>query len=233
MRILIVEDETRVAKQLEKLVRQVISNSISRLNVCTTLSTARDHIFNNTIDLLFLDLNLRGLDGFDLLKEVVADSFHTIIVSAYTDQAIEAFEYGVLDFIAKPFNKERLQKAISRYHHLDAHSNYFVKYLAIKKHGRIEMITIDDINFIQASGHYSELHLINGGKELHNKSLDKLMMLLPENFQRIHRSYAIPMERVKSLHRYPGSKYEITLYDQTNIPCSRTKFKDLNDKLLI
>ena len=100
----------------------------------------------------------------------------------------------------------------------------------MKKHGKIEMISIGDINYIQAAGHYSELFLLNGKKELHNKSLDKLMMLLPENFERIHRSYAVSMKRVEHILRYPGSKYEIELKDGTLIPCSRIKFKELNEK---
>ncbi len=231
MRILIVEDEKRVAHQLEKLVKEILGPEITRINICETLESGRDHILNNTIDILFLDLNLKGQDGFGLLKEIVADSFHTIIVSAYTDKAILAFDYGVLDFISKPFNRERIEQAISRLTNIYAHSKYCIKYLAIRKHGKIEMINIEDINYIQAAGHYSELFLLNGKKELHSKSLEKLMMLLPENYQRIHRSYAVSMDRVGQIQRYPGSKYEIVLKDDTIIPCSRVKFKELNVKL--
>lgn len=231
MRILIVEDEKRVAHQLEKLVKEIMGSEITRINICETLDSGRDHILNNTIDILFLDLNLKGLDGFGLLKEIVAESFHTIIVSAYTNKAILAFDYGVLDFISKPFNRERIKQAISRISNINAHSNYFIKYLAVRKYGKIEMISIENISYIQASGHYSELFLLNGKKELHSKSLDKLMMLLPENFERIHRSYAVSMDRVGQINRYPGSKYEIVLKDGTIIPCSRVKFKKLNEKL--
>jgi len=227
MQVLIVEDEKRIARQLEKLVNEIIGSDLHRIAVCNTIETGRDYILNHTIDLLILDLNLNGLDGFSLLKEIVADSFHTVIVSAYTNEAIKAFEYGAIDFIAKPFNKERLEQAMSRFMNTTSHSHYFVKYLAVKKHRKIEMININDINYIQAAGHYSELHLLNGKKELHNKSLDKLMMLLPDNFERIHRSYAVSMDRVDQIKRYPGSKYELVLKDSTVIPCSRIKFKEL------
>ncbi len=231
MKILIVEDEKRIAYQLEKLIRQILGKEISRLNVCQTLNAARNYILSNTIDVLFLDLNLKGYDGFTLLQEMVAGSFHTIIVSAYTDKAILAFEYGVLDFVAKPFNKERLEQAIARCQNIQTHTNYFTKHLAIRKHGKIEMIDIKDINYIQAAGHYSELHLTNGKKELHNKSIDKLLTLLPSNFERIHRSYAVEMNKIERIQRYPGSKYEIILKDHTVLPCSRLKFKELNEKL--
>ena len=231
MRILIVEDEKRIAYQLEKLIRQILDEEISRLNVCQTLNAARDFILRNTIDILFLDLNLKGLDGFSLLQEMVAGSFHTIIVSAYTDKAIVAFEYGVLDFVAKPFNKARLEQAIARFKNIQTHTHYFTKHLAIRKHGKIEMVNIEAINYIRAAGHYSELFLTNGKKELHNKSIDKLLILLPDNFERIHRSYAVEMNKIEKIQRYPGSKYEIILKDQTVLPCSRLKFKELNEKL--
>ena len=73
-------------------------------------------IKEQSIDLLFLDLNLNREDGYELLEEVAAESFHTIIVSAYKDRAIRAFEYGVLDFVAKPYTEERLSLAIQRIH---------------------------------------------------------------------------------------------------------------------
>jgi two-component system, LytTR family, response regulator LytT len=231
MRILIVEDEKRIAHQLEKQVTQILGKKITRMNVCYTVDSGKDYILNNTIDILFLDLNIHGKDGFSLLKEIVADSFHTIVVSAYTDRAIDAFEYGVLDFIAKPFNRERLEQSISRFNSQAQQSNYYLKYLAIKKHGKITMVSIEEINFIKAAGHYSELYLFNGKKELHSKSLDKLIALLPKNFERVHRSYALDMNRLESIHRYPGSKYELILQDGTVIPCSRIKFKELSTKL--
>ena len=115
MRILIVEDEYSIAKDIEWNCHQLLGKKIELLQIKQTLESAYDFLVQNQIDLLLLDLNLSGKNGFDLLKDAVSGSFHTIIISAHTDQAIEAFKYGVLDFLPKPFEKDRLQKAFKRY----------------------------------------------------------------------------------------------------------------------
>ncbi len=110
MRILIVEDETVIARRLERLVRQILGQQLVWLKRADCLAAARADLESFPIDLMFLDLNLHGKDGFGLLEHAVAGAFHTVIVSAHTNQALRAFEYGVLDFVAKPFDKERLEK---------------------------------------------------------------------------------------------------------------------------
>ena len=117
---------------------------------------AEDFIDSNNIDLLLLDLNLNNRDGFELLKNKLAASFNTIVISANTDRAIEAFEYGVLDFVGKPFKQERLQQAIEKVDAGRVSTSRHRKYIAVKKYGSIEMIAITDIAYIQAAGHYSE-----------------------------------------------------------------------------
>ena len=107
MRILIIEDEASVADRIERLTRQVLGTNIQRLAKRQTLSAGLHYLQNHPIDLLLLDLNLNGLNGFSILQELLSHSFQTIIVSANTDQALKAFEYGVLDFIPKPFTIER------------------------------------------------------------------------------------------------------------------------------
>ena len=83
----------------------------------THLPEALCFIENNSLDLVLLDLNLNGDNGFDLLTTAVSESFHTIVISAYKDQAITAFEYGILDFVPKPFNRDRLEQAFDRDHY--------------------------------------------------------------------------------------------------------------------
>ncbi len=90
------------------------------------LLTPTDGPLSTPIDVLFLDLNLNGKDGFDLLKTSVSGAFHVIIISAHTEQALKAFEYGVLDFVGKPFNKERLARALDRVFER-IHKSYIVK----------------------------------------------------------------------------------------------------------
>lgn len=114
MNILIIEDEARIAKRIERMTRDFFDKEV-RILVCDSLENGLNAIDQNAIDLLLLDLNLNGEDGFDVLQNVVAKSFQTIIVSAYTDKAITAFNYGVLDFVPKPFDEDRLAQAFMRF----------------------------------------------------------------------------------------------------------------------
>lgn len=230
MNILIVEDESRIAKRIDRMARDIFSDEIQTLKHADTLNKALNFIEKDSIDLLLLDLNLNGQDGFDLLSTAVSGSFHTIIISAYKDQAITAFEYGVLDFVSKPFNRERLEQAFNRALINKKSDSNQIKVLAVKKRGRIQLVPIEDVIYIKGAGAYSELFLSDGSKELHDKSLEKLEQLLTNTFERIHKSYIIKMSEVKEIIVSSGSKYKVELKDGERIPIGRTKYKDLKAK---
>lgn len=229
MNLLIVEDEARIAKRIERMTRDILGDALQSLKHLPTLQEAQSFMQSHTPDLLLLDLNLNGANGFDLLKDAVAQSFHTIVISAYKDQAITAFEYGVLDFVAKPFNQERLEQAFQRVTSKDTGSNE-TKYLAVKKRQQVQLIPIDELMYIKGAGTYSELYLSNGIKELHDKSLEKLEQLLSPAFERVHKSYLVKMTEVKGISVQTGSKYWAELKSGERIPIGRTKYKALKEK---
>ncbi|WP_420385218.1 LytR/AlgR family response regulator transcription factor [Roseivirga sp.] len=230
MRALIVEDEARVARRIERMTRELLTNRLKSLTHVGTLNEAKKLISDHSWDLVLLDLNLNGDNGFDLLTTVVSESFHTIIISAYKDQAITAFEYGVLDFVHKPFNRDRLSQAFSRLTAKEKTETNAVKYLAVKKRHRIQLISIEDIRYIKGAGTYSELLLMDGTKELHDKSLEKLEQLLSYSFERIHKSYLVKMSEMKGISVSSGSKYRAVLKNEELIPIGRTRYKDLKER---
>jgi len=230
MNILIVEDESRVAKRIERLTRDIFGEALQSLTHINTLHEALAFIETHSLDLVLLDLNLNGEDGFDLLSTAVSQSFHTIVISAYKDQAITAFEYGVLDFVPKPFNRDRLEQAFHRTVTKDKIETDKIKVLAIKKRNRIQLIPIEDLLYIKGAGAYTELFLIDEKKELHDKSLEKLEQLLSNSFERIHKSYLVKMSEVKGVTVASGSKYMAELKNGVLLPIGRTKYKDLKAK---
>lgn len=232
MHILIIEDETRIAKRIERMVSVYFMNSLKSLKVIDNLREAKTHIQNNALDLVLLDLNLNGESGFEVLKTAVSNAFHTIIISAHSHQAILAFEYGVLDFVSKPFNQDRLDKAFQRLIAIDKNTVVEAKYLAIKKRSGIHLITVKEVLFFKGAGAYTELYLQNGTKELHDKSLEKLEQLLPHTFFRIHKSYLVKLSEIKEIIVKSGSKYLAELHDGTILPIGRTKYKELKSKWL-
>lgn len=232
MNILIVEDESRIAKRIERMTRDILGNAIQTLTHVNTLPEALKFIENSSLDIVLLDLNLNGEDGYHLLTAAVSESFHTIIISAYKEQAITAFEYGVLDFVPKPFNRDRLEQAFNRAIMKEKTENEEIKVLAIKKRGRIQLIPIANLLFIKGAGAYSELFLRDGTKELHDKSLEKLEQLLSHSFERIHKSYVVRMSEVAKIIVKSGSKYVAELKNGNLIPIGRTKYKDIKAKWL-
>lgn len=232
MHILIVEDESRIAKRIERMTRAIFGDTLQSLTHINTLHEALRFIENNSLDLVLLDLNLNGDSGFDLLATAVSESFHTVIISAYKDQAIMAYEYGVLDFVPKPFNRDRLEQALNKTLIKGKAAANDIKFLAIKKRHRIQLIPIEDVLYIKGAGAYTELFLADGKKELHNKSLEKLEQLLSSSFERIHKSYLLKMSELKEIRVASGSKYMALLKNGTRIPIGRTKYKDLKAKWL-
>ncbi|WP_316769498.1 LytR/AlgR family response regulator transcription factor [Pedobacter frigiditerrae] len=231
MRVLIIEDEARIAKRLDRMASNYFEQN-STISICDSVQKGMAHIDNNEIDLLLLDLNLNGENGFDLLESVVSRSFHTIIVSANTDKAIMAFEYGVLDFVPKPFDEIRLAQAFKRINYNVKPSDEALKFLAVKKAGNIKLIPIEDLLYIKGAGIYTELHLRNGKQELHDKSLESLELLLPDSFERIHKSYLVSLELAEKILIQPGSKYSLLLKSGEQLPIGRSKYKDLKNKII-
>lgn len=232
MRILIIEDEERIAKRTQRMATVFFGQQLEALAVCDSLQKGLAYIEKHPIDLLLLDLNLNGEDGFDILGTVVAGSFHTIIVSAYTDKAITAFAYGVIDFVPKPFDEERLFQAFRRTIASVQKTGGPIKYLAVKKSGNLKLIDVNDLHYIKGAGIYSELHLRNGKQELHDKSLETLGQLLPSSFERIHKSYIVPLNQAEKIVVEAGGRYSLLLSNGELLPIGRSRYKELKEKMI-
>ena len=232
MRVLIVEDEAVIARRLERLIRQILGDRLSWLKVADSLGAALRQIETKPIDLLMLDLDLHGEDGFELQQQALAASLHTVVVSAHIDRAITAFEYGVLDFVPKPFDRERLKRAFARFEDAASRADHGLRYLSLVKHGRIELLAIGRVRYIKGAGPYAELFLDDGRTELYSKSLDRLMMILPPSFERIHKSYIVNMNRARCIRTRVGSRYELELEGRVVLPVGRTRVRRIRQKLL-
>jgi two-component system response regulator LytT len=231
MNILIVEDERVAARRLERIIREILGDKLDIIHCIETLRNSEIFLKQHPVDVLFLDLNLNGQDGFELLKSAVSESFQTIVVSANTDRAIEAYEYGVLDFVPKPFDKSRLIKAFERLERVDVHLDHTAKVLVVRNQSRLQIIPVEQVKYLQGAGDYAEVHLHSGMKLLHNKSLEALMKILPNTYVRIHKSYITDLNYIVNLRIYGGGKYECELKDGTVLPVSRTRYKELIEYL--
>lgn len=225
MRIVLVEDEAVVARRLERMVRDIAGDDVDSLDVADSLSAAQTLVHDRPPDLVFLDLNLGGRNGFRLLEEAMAESFQTIVVSAHHDQALRAFEYGVVDFVAKPFTEERLRKALERA--TSPASRGRARCLAVRKGRELRTIPLEKIAFIRGADDYSELHLDDGTVHLHQKTLTALERVLPEEFVRIHRSYIAPLHKARGLRANA-----LVLADGRVVPVGRSYREGVRGRML-
>ena len=228
MRVVIVEDEPSIAERLERLAREILGEKLKRLRHFLDVDNAVDYICEHPIDLLLLDLNLSGRNGFDVLQHTAAESYQTIIVSAFAERAITAFEWGVLDFVNKPFGKDRLERALNRFLDSSHRNAISAKYLSVRTNGALEIIPIESVKYVRGADNYSELVLADGKTRLHDKPLGKLLAILPADFLQVHKSYIARMSLAKRLLVHQGGKYELELDCGTLVPIGRTRYKKVH-----
>ncbi|MBP6739373.1 MAG: response regulator transcription factor [Leptospiraceae bacterium] len=229
MKILIVEDEPVTARYIKSLVEEIFGDKKYSISIQSNLLSSECYLLDNEIDLLLLDLNLNGEDGFELLEHAVASSFHTIVISGNIDKALVAFEYGVIDFIPKPFDRERLETALQRLENkLEIRKS--LKKISIRKDDSILLLPIESINFFEADGKNTKIHLKSGNIEPYKKNLNALEQILPPDFYRVHKSYLVSLENIKEIKmRNENSPHAIT-FNEKEIPIARRPFRELQDK---
>jgi DNA-binding LytR/AlgR family response regulator len=226
MHVLIVEDEPLIARRLERMTRDILGDKLKRIDCAPDLDSAMARIGSGGITLLLLDLNLSGQDGFDVLRRALAESFDTIVVSANTDRAIEAFELGVIDFVPKPFTAERLAKAFDR---IEARTTQESRsrFLAVSLAGRIELVPIESVIAVHGDDDYSSIETLDGRRHLHRKTLTSLEKLLPGNFERVHRSHIVNLLHVEAILPPVTGGRAARLSNGTLVPIGRSYAKAL------
>jgi two-component system LytT family response regulator len=199
-------------------------------------------------DLVFLDIQMPELTGFEVLEHLDSTSMPVIIfVTAYDQYALKAFEVCALDYLLKPFDRERFERALARARvELDRRKAGVVNErvlkllseiqqgrkhldkLIIRQGGRVFFLRADEIDWIEAAGNYVRLH---AGKEeyLYRETMTKLeAQLNPDSFARIHRSTIVNIERIKELQPWFRGDYLIILRDNQKLTLSRTYRSRLN-----
>ncbi|MDR0815249.1 MAG: LytTR family transcriptional regulator DNA-binding domain-containing protein [Bacteroidales bacterium] len=197
-----------------------------------------------TPDLLFLDVQMPKLTGFEML-ELIDNPPDIILSTAFDRYAIRAFEMNAVDYLLKPYSKERfdtaVQKALSR---LTAGESPVVlptlqqistlptpetlTRIAVKDRQQIHVVPVNDIDYIEADGDYVKLHT---GKNafLKEKTMKYFEENLPSQFIRIHRSYIVNVNGVSKIELYEKESYRVYLKNGMMLKASSTGYKALKD----
>lgn len=196
----------------EPLALELMEEYISRFPSLQLLQTFEDaisgaeYLKQNQVDLLFIDINMPDITGLDLVRSL-AEKPMVIFTTAYKNFAFEGFELEALDYLLKPIDFTRFTKAVEKaaeyhhYKHAPAHEQQ-QESLYVYSEYRVVKINLADIEYIESMEDYIKIHTINESKPvLTLMSLKKALEKLPEaQFKRIHRSYIIAVNKVKSIH---------------------------------
>lgn len=232
IQIVIVEDEDMVAARLQRLIGQVLEDRPFELRHLGTLDQAREEI--GEPDVLFLDLNLDGQDGFNLLHWSAAGPQQTIVASANTDRAMEAFELGVADFVPKPFQLDRIRTALARaldQSDPDDVNEHFINRLCVRIGARTRVVPTSEIRWISRDHGFTELFLRDNSSLDHEWSLDRLTKALGPDFIRIHRSHIVAVDEVAEIQSLRRSQYRASLKGGQQLPVGRSRIESLRTRL--
>jgi two-component system LytT family response regulator len=249
LRVLVVDDEMPARQRLLDLLRK--EEDVATLAEATDGQAAVAAIESQRPDLVFLDVQMPGLDGLSVVEAVGAENMPlTVFVTAFDQHAVQAFEANALDYLLKPFSDERLEATMARVRSrvdergmraLGARmvgllstpsARRPLDRLVVKgKGGTTCFLRVADLDWIEAAGAYVSLHA--GGKEqLHRASLTDLEARLdPQRFVRIHRSAIVNIERIQHLEPASHGEFEVVLKDGARVRLSRTYRPQLEQRL--
>jgi two-component system LytT family response regulator len=249
LKTLIVDDEPLARERVATLLQN--EEAIEILGECRDGLEAIAAIQQLHPDLVFLDVQMPGADGFQVIQAIGAEKMPMVIfVTAYDQHALKAFEVRALDYLLKPFDRDRFREALGRArHHVDQQETgdlgrrllALVKdlrpaapktdRLVVKAGGRLFFLRTDEIDWIEAAGNYARLH-VGGEAHLIRETMQSLESRLDaERFFRIHRSRIVNMERIQELQPWFNGEYVVILRNGTRLTLSRGYREKLQERL--
>ncbi|MGA7907473.1 MAG: LytTR family DNA-binding domain-containing protein [Candidatus Sulfotelmatobacter sp.] len=233
IRTVIVDDEPLARSNLAVLLGR--DPEIEIVSQCASGVEALAEIRSRRPDLVFLDVQMPECDGFDVL-ELLGRSLPpaVVFVTAYDQYALRAFEAGALDYLLKPFDNARFDRALERAKQriaLGRDQPPKLERLAIKSAGQVAFVKISEIDWIEAADYYASLHV---GPKTHllRRSMGELERELdPAAFCRVHRSTIVNLNRVRGLKLAEDGEYQVLLEDGTRLRLSRRYRKPLQSRL--
>jgi two-component system LytT family response regulator len=241
-RAVIVDDEELARRVLRELLRA--HNEVEVVAECPNGFEAVKAVAELKPDLLFLDVQMPKLDGFEVL-ELIGEGPAVIFVTAYDQYALRAFEAHAVDYLLKPFGADRLKVALERTKErlggklpppaeLAAAARPPAQYLeriVVKDGSRVHIIPVAKLDYAEAQDDYVAL-AVEGKKHLKQQTLSNLEKGLdPERFLRIHRSYIVNLDRLGKVEPYGKDTHVVVLTTGAQLPVSRSGYARLREIL--
>jgi two-component system LytT family response regulator len=257
IKTLIVDDEPIARRTIRDLL--VPDPEIEIIGECSSGSEAVKFIRKKLPDLLFLDVQMPGMNGFEALERIEHEQIPAIVfVTAFDQYALKAFEMHALDYLLKPFTDKRFEEALRQakthveLREINRLSQSLLTLLGdqvgrespalkrkslltrfmIRSGGRVAFIKAHDVDWIAADDYYIKLH-VGSKSHLLRVSMNELEEKLDaKTFLRIHRSAIVNLDRVKELQQNPNGEYVVVLKDGTELKLSRSRRERLEQLLM-
>lgn len=259
LRVLIVDDEPLARQRIADMLRG--ENGVQVVGEIDNGVAAVDAIRSLHPDLVFLDVQMPGKTGLEVVREIGVDEMPlTIFVTAYDRHALEAFEVAAVDYLVKPFDDDRFEQAMQRarrmieLHEVDrlrskllsvlqgerstdrepppsTSRGEYLERIPVEMRGKVRVVPVPEIDFIIASGPYADIYS-GDRKYVIREAMQTLEDRLdPAVFIRIHRSVIVRLDLVETLHKGAGGDYEVQLKSGRRLRVSRSRLEALEKKL--
>ena len=249
IRALIVDDEPLARRRIKSLLAH--DSSVEVIGECSDGYKAVSFISELTPDLVFLDVQMPAMDGFEVIKTIGPERMPTVIfVTAYDQYALKAFEVNALDYLLKPFDRSRFQKTLERAKSMIRRmqngdvNNQLLSLLGelrrehgvpdrfiIRSGGRVVFLRVEEIDWMSNVGNYVRLQVGRDSHLMRETMTGMEAKLNADKFMRIHRSTIVNLDRVKEVQPWAKGEYVVIMRDGTRLIMSRRYRERLNERL--
>jgi two-component system LytT family response regulator len=253
VRVLIVDDEPLARQHVAD--RLGHEENVEVVGEAGTGHEAVEMIRRLRPDIIFLDVQMPGLDGLDVVDTIGAEEMPaTIFTTAYDQYALKAFDRAAVDYLLKPFDDERFSQAFRRARRTidlkevdrmarrlksllqedepsEKPAAAYLDRIPVESRGQVRVVPVSKIDYITASGPYAELHVGDRAYAVRERMQALEERLDPSVFLRVHRSVIVRLDRVEVMLRSPGGDYAVRLKDGTELSVSRARREELERRL--
>jgi two-component system, LytTR family, response regulator len=249
IRTIIIDDENSAINVLTLLLKKKCKDDVEVVATATSPMEGKVLIEQHKPDLVFLDIEMPGMTGIDLIRSLPNPNFHVVFVTAYDAYAVEAFELSAIDYLLKPIGADKVERVINKIKEnirkqqlfmneqlqqlekiFKMNTNANENKIGVGMADKIVFVSIPDILYCEAQGNYTNVILYDGRKIVASKTLGEFeSQFANKNFFRIHHSYIINMNRVKEFQRHEGGY--VMMENNIKLEVSQRKRKDFLDTI--
>jgi two-component system LytT family response regulator len=236
MRILIVDDERPARDKMRRLLEQ--EPGIAAIEEARDGVEALERLPAFAADVVMLDIQMPEISGLDVAASLPSPAPLVVFVTAYDQYAIQAFDANAIDYLLKPYDQQRLQRALQRARERLAHPQAApaaqalpaITQLLIPERGGTRIVKVEQIQWIETADNYVVLHTADG-QPLMRQTLAGLLDKLGPRFQRCHRRAAVQLDWIAGIQNLDKGDGELVLRGGARVPCSRQYRADVMDRL--